>query len=82
MEGVYTLSRAHADFEKLKQAIEIAGGLTQMSRKANVSYQSVLDWKHGRASPSPLNCIKIEKATDGAVNRREILPDFPWEETE
>jgi len=51
-----------------------------MARKANVSYQSVLDWKHGRASPSPINCQKIEKATEGQIKAEDILPDYPWEE--
>lgn len=76
------MSKQIASIDAIKRAIDIVGGNTQLSLKANISYQSIIDWKSGRKSPTPLNCIKIEKATDGAVNRREILPDFPWEETE
>ena len=74
------MSKQIASIDAIKKAIDIVGGNTQLSLKANISYQSIIDWKSGRKSPTPLNCIKIEKATDGKVNRREILPEFPWDE--
>jgi DNA-binding transcriptional regulator YdaS (Cro superfamily) len=74
------VTRQKANFENIKKAIEIAGGLTQLSLKVNVSYQTVLDWKHGRRVPTPTNCQKIEKAVNGAVKAEEILPDYPWDE--
>ena len=73
-------TRQKPNLEILKKAIEIAGGLTQLSIKANVSYQTVLDWKHGRRVPTPTNCQKIEKATNRAIKAEEILPDYPWDE--
>ena len=73
-------TRQKSNTEMLKKAIDIVGGLTQLSVKINVSYQTVLDWKHGRRPPTPTNCQKIEKATDGQVKAEEILPDYPWEE--
>ena len=68
--------------EAIKKAIQIAGGATQLAHKLGVSYQTVLTWKNARSSVSPTNCVKIEKVTEGAVSRREILPEFPWDETE
>jgi DNA-binding transcriptional regulator YdaS (Cro superfamily) len=72
--------RQKPNLEILKKAIEIVGGLTQLSIRVNVSYQTVLDWKHGRRVPTPTNCQKIEKATDGAIKAEDILPDYPWNE--
>jgi DNA-binding transcriptional regulator YdaS (Cro superfamily) len=73
-------SRQKSNTEILKKAIDIVGGLTQLSIKVNVSYQTVLDWKHGRRIPNPTNCQKIEKATNGKIKAEEILPDYPWHE--
>lgn len=74
------ITRQKSNTEILKKAIDILGGLTQLSIKINVSYQTVLDWKHGRRTPTPTNCQKIEKATDGQIKAEEILPDYPWHE--
>lgn len=62
------------------KAIEIIGGVRQLAISIGTSYQSVLDWKNNRKSPSPINCQKIEKATGGKVKARDILPDFPWDD--
>lgn len=62
------------------KAIEIVGGGEKLARKIETSYQTVLNWKNGFAVPSVLNCIKIEKATEGKVKREDILPSFPWDE--
>lgn len=64
----------------IEKAIAIVGGAEKLARKIEVSYQTVLNWKNGFAVPNPLNCAKIEKITDGAVKREEILPDYPWNE--
>jgi DNA-binding transcriptional regulator YdaS (Cro superfamily) len=64
----------------IEKAIEIIGGAEKLARKIEVSYQTVLNWKNGFSVPNSLNCAKIEKVTDGAVKREDILPDYPWEE--
>ena len=74
------MARHQPNLEMIRKAIDIMGGLTSLSVKINVSYQSVLDWKHGRRVPGPINCQKIEKATDGQVKAKDILPDYPWDE--
>ena len=37
----------------------------------------VRQWLHGYAGrmPSPMYCVAIERATDGAVTRRDLRPD-------
>ncbi len=74
------MTRPHCNVEAVNRAIELAGGATQLSLKINVSYQTVVGWKHGRKYPNVVNCQKIEKATDGQVKAEDILPDYPWEE--
>jgi DNA-binding transcriptional regulator YdaS (Cro superfamily) len=73
-------TRNPPNFEQILKAIEILGGLTMFARKINVSYQTALDWKHGRRTPTPLNCMRIEKATEGKIKAEDILPDYRWEE--
>ena len=67
------------DVKAILKAIEVAGGAKELAIKLGVSYQSILDWKNLRRVPSHLSCLKIEKATEGVVNRKNILPDYPWE---
>lgn len=64
----------------IEKAIEAIGGAEKLARKLEVSYQTVLNWKNGFAVPNPLNCVRIEKITGGAVKREDILPDYPWQE--
>lgn len=72
------MSKNQSNLESIKRAIEIAGGMTKLSLTANIGYQSILDWKSGRKTPSIANCLKLEKATNGEVKAEDILPDFPW----
>jgi DNA-binding transcriptional regulator YdaS (Cro superfamily) len=66
--------------EAIEKAIEIVGGATALAKKLHVTYHTVLTWKNGRSSISSLNCINIEKITEGKVNRKDILPNYPWED--
>jgi DNA-binding transcriptional regulator YdaS (Cro superfamily) len=40
----------------------------------------IRQWQHGYAKrkPSPANCIAIERATSGAVTRKELRPKDYW----
>ena len=64
----------------INKAIEIIGGAEKLARKIESSYQTVLNWKNGFAVPSVLNCVKIERATEGQVTRNDILPNYPWDD--
>lgn len=72
------MTRITVNTEAIKKAVQLLGGNTGFILKTQVSYQSVLDWKSGRRTPNPYNCIKIEEATNGQVTRQEILPNFDW----
>lgn len=72
------MARHNLDIEKLQTAINILGGVSALSSKSKISYQSILDWRSGRRAPSVESCIKIEEATDGKIRRKDLLPDFPW----
>ena len=74
------MSKPKANLELIERAIKEAGGLSKLSLKANVSYQSVIDWRAGRKTPSPISCQKIEKATGGSIKAKDILPEYPWDE--
>ena len=41
----------------------------------------IRQWRHGYANrvPSPVNCVQIERATNGAVKRWDLRPD-DWRE--
>ena len=52
----------------INKAIEIIGGAEKLARKIESSYQTVL------------NCVKIERATEGQVTRNDILPNYPWDD--
>lgn len=64
----------------IEKAIELIGGTEKLARKIEASYQTVRNWKQGFAVPNPLNCVRIEKVTGGAVKREDILPNYPWNE--
>jgi len=64
--------------EAIKKAAEIFGSIQKLAMSINTTYGSALKWYHGTATPSPLSCMKIEKATKGQVTKEEIRPDFDW----
>ena len=68
------------NLEAIQKAIDIVGSSSKLAKNLDVTYQTVIFWKNGRVIPNPLNCANIEKATKGLVNRRDILPDYPWED--
>ena len=74
------MSKLKCNVVALEGAIREAGTMQQFAVKVGVSYQTVLNWKSSRSSISPHNCVKIEEATEGKVSRKDILPDFPWDQ--
>lgn len=52
--------------------------LTELRERIGAkSDAQIRQWQHGYADrvPSPANCVAIERATDGAVTRRDLRPD-------
>jgi len=66
------------DVEAVKKAAALCGSTSKLAIAAEVNYGSAFKWVHGKSVPSPLSCVKIEKATDGRVTREDIRPDFDW----
>ena len=66
--------------DAVKKAADIVGGRRQLAAKIGVSYKTLLDWTSGRSGMTVTNALKVEKATEGLVNRKDLIPDFPWED--
>ncbi|EKD85867.1 MAG: hypothetical protein ACD_37C00591G0002 [uncultured bacterium] len=66
------------NIEAIKKAANVCGSLSKLAIAIGATYTSAFKWAHGKAVPSPLNCMKIEKATRGQVTKEEIRPDFDW----
>jgi DNA-binding transcriptional regulator YdaS (Cro superfamily) len=67
--------------EEIQKAVSIFRSRNALAEKMNVSYQSISDWINGRKTPSLENCLKIEEVTEGKVKVKNILSDFPWEDS-
>ncbi len=68
--------------EAVKKASELVGGRQNLAIKVGVSYKTLLDWTSGRSGMTVINAIKIEKITEGQITKKDLLPDFPWEDLE
>ncbi len=71
---------ANETSQAIIKATEILGGKQKLAKDIGVSYKTILDWVSGRSGITITNALKIEKATEGKVTAKEILPDFPWED--
>ena len=58
----------------LERAFEAAGGPSKLARELGMSAQAVCNWRARGGAPIEY-CAAIEKATNGAVTRRDLRPD-------
>ncbi len=65
--------------EKVKKAVEIIGSISRLAGIIEVSQTTLYKWTWGTATPDPINCLKIQKATGGKIKARDILPDYEWD---
>jgi DNA-binding transcriptional regulator YdaS (Cro superfamily) len=67
----------------LAKAVRLLGSQIKTARAAGVSGQAVSEvLRRGRRVPAEW-CLKLEKATGGAVTANELRPDlYPWENDE
>lgn len=54
------------------------GGASEFAEKIGVSTSYLSQLAAGTTARSPERCVEIEKATDGAVTRKDLRPD-DWE---
>lgn len=54
----------------------------QLGKAVGVSPAVVSHWFTGRRPIPHLRAVAIEKLTGGAVSRRDLAPDYPWDDLE
>ena len=64
----------------LSEYLSSPGALTvgELRKRSGVpSDAQIRQWQHGYANrrPGPAHCVAIERATNGAVTRRDLRPD-------
>lgn len=65
---------------RLHEYLSLDGSLSVADLRERIGAKSdaqIRQWQHGYSDrkPSPENCVAIERATDGAVSRRDLRPD-------
>lgn len=66
---------------KLKQYLKKTGTTQrQFAVRMGVTQGLVNQWISGLTKVGPERALEIEKATAGMVTRRELCPQFPWDE--
>ncbi len=57
-------------------------GTQEATAKAvKVDQSTVSGWCRELFKPNPSAAVRAEKATEGEFSRRDLCPDFPWDET-
>lgn len=66
----------------IDRACDVVGGGAKLAAVLNVSAQAISNWKE-RGVPLE-RCMAIELATNGAITRRDLRPDWQaiWPELE
>lgn len=59
----------------LERAISALGGVSQLASAIGVGQSAISNLVARGGAPSPANCVAIEKATSGAVTRKDLRPD-------
>ena len=57
-----------------QQAAQILGGQSALAKVCGVTPQAVSQWINGARSVPSRRCVLIERATGGAVSRRDLRP--------
>lgn len=68
--------RRSFNVNEIQRAVSILGSRNALAKKINISYQTVSDWINDKKTPSLESCVKIERATEGQVKIKNILPDL------
>lgn len=60
-------------------ACKILGGQAALAKTLNVKPPTVNQWASGERPVPAARAVEIERATKGAVSRKSLCPDFPWD---
>ena len=63
---------------KLEQEIQILGGAVRLAEAIGVGQSAISNLVSRGGTPTPANCLAIERATDGAITRKDLRPDDFW----
>lgn len=59
----------------LQSAIDSLGGVGKLAAAIGVGQPVVSNWRARGTIPEATHCVAIERATKGAVTRRDLRPD-------
>ncbi|MCP1679434.1 transcriptional regulator [Kerstersia gyiorum] len=59
----------------IELAISVLGSASSLARILGVTPQAVCFWRDGKRSIPIEHCAAIERATNGAVTRKDLRPD-------
>lgn len=59
----------------LEAAISAIGGVGKLAEAIGVGQSAVSNWRTRGTTPDAAYCVAIERATSGAVSRRDLRPD-------
>ena len=70
----------HRGMEKLRALCDAGTPtISDLARRLNVAAPTVAEWCSGRRPVPIARCLAIERATEGAVTRRDLRPD-DWQD--
>ena len=65
--------------KSLDIAVSVLGGVGKLASAIGVAQPVVSNWRARGTVLDALHCVAIERATDGAVTRRDLRPD-DWQQ--
>lgn len=68
-----------AENPAIKRACEVVGSASRLASKIGVSPQMVSQWLRAERPVKLERCLLIERATEGAVTRRDLRPS-DWQD--
>lgn len=69
--------RTNPSLRALQRAIAIVGTEAKLASKLGLG-QSGISMMKSRGYITPLRAVQIERATNGAVTREQLIPKFDW----
>lgn len=63
----------------LEAAIGKVGGVGKLAAAIGIGQSAISNWRARGTTPDAAHCVAIERATSGAVTRRDLRPD-DWQD--
>lgn len=63
----------------LNTAISVVGGVGKLAAALGVAQPVISNWRARGTLPDAAHCVAIERATNGAVTRKDLRPN-DWQE--